>query len=44
MNPLNEAILRSLRVAKQFQDNQDKITNIHYSNDGMKMITSSADD
>ena len=37
-------ILRSMRVAKLYNDNQDQITNIHYSNDGMNIITSSSDD
>jgi len=44
MNPLNGPLLRSMHVAKQYKDNQDKITNIHFSNDGMNMISSSADD
>ena len=33
-----------MRVAKLYKDNQDQITNIHYSNDGMNIISSSADD
>ena len=33
-----------MRVAKLYQENTDQITNISYSNDGMNIITSSADD
>jgi len=41
---LTSPLLRSMRVAKHYKENQDQITNIHYSNDGMNIITSSADD
>ena len=41
---LVDNVIRSMRVAKLYKDNQDQITNIHYSNDGMNIITSSADD
>ena len=41
---INKDLLRSMRVAKLYTDNQDQITNIDYSNDGMNIITSSADD
>ena len=41
---LTTPLLRSMRVAKHYKENQDQITNIHYSNDGMNIITSSADD
>ena len=41
---VNKDVLRSMRVAKIYNENQDQITNIHYSNDGMNIITSSADD
>ena len=41
---LVDNVIRSMRVAKLYNDNQDQITNIHYSNDGMNIITSSADD
>ena len=37
-------VIRSMRVAKLYKGSQDQITNIHYSNDGMNLITSSADD
>merc|ERR1711994_849965 len=33
-----------MRVAKLYKDNTDQITNLHYSNDGMNIISSSADD
>ena len=42
--PPTSPLLRSMRVAKHYKENQDQITNIHYSNDGMNIITSSADD
>ena len=41
---LVDNVIRSMRVAKLYNDNQDQITNIHYSNDGMNIITSSEDD
>jgi len=41
---LVDNVIRSMRVAKLYKDNQDQITNIHYSNDGMNIISSSADD
>ena len=40
----NQDLPRSMRVAKVFKENQEQITNIHYSNDGMNIITSSSDD
>ena len=42
--PLTIPLIRSMRVAKVYKENQDQITNIHYSNDGMNIISSSADD
>ena len=41
---LTMPLVRSMRVAKLYTDNQDQITNLHYSNDGMNIITSSSDD
>jgi len=41
---LVDNVIRSMRVAKLYKDNTEAITNIHYSNDGQSIITSSADD
>jgi len=41
---LVDNVIRSMRVAKLYKDNTEQITNIHYSNDGQSIITSSADD
>jgi len=41
---LVDNVVRSMRVAKLYNDNQEQITNFHYSNDGMNIISSSADD
>jgi len=41
---LVDNVVRSMRVAKLYKENTDQITNISYSNDGMNIITSSADD
>ncbi|XP_023343366.1 WD repeat-containing protein 82-like isoform X2 [Eurytemora carolleeae] len=41
---LVESVVRTMRVAKVYTDNQDTITNMNFSSDGMSLITSSADD
>jgi len=41
---LVEAVVSTMRVAKLHTDNQDSITNLNFSSDGMSLITSSADD
>lgn len=41
---LVDTVIRSMRVAKLYRDNQDTITNISFSSDGMNLITSSQDD
>lgn len=41
---LVDTVIRSMRVAKVYRDNQDTITNINFSSDGMNLITSSSDD
>lgn len=41
---LVDNVVRSMRVAKVYKENNDQITNIHFSPDGTSLITSSADD
>lgn len=41
---LVDEVVRSMKVAKVYSDNQDQITNMNFSADGMSLITASADD
>ncbi len=41
---LVDNVIRSMRCAKVFRDNQDPINNIHFSSDGGSLISSSEDD
>ncbi len=41
---LVDNVIRSMRCAKVFRDNQDPINNMHFSSDGSCLISSADDD
>jgi len=41
---LVQNVVKSMKVAKKYNDNQDTINNINFSSDGTNLITSSVDD
>eukprot|EP00088_Acartia_fossae_P067697 TRINITY_DN8477_c0_g5_i1.p1 TRINITY_DN8477_c0_g5~~TRINITY_DN8477_c0_g5_i1.p1 ORF type:complete len:319 (-),score=63.75 TRINITY_DN8477_c0_g5_i1:368-1324(-) len=41
---LVQSVVKSMKVAKKYTENQDTINNMNFSHDGMSLITSSADD